>query len=61
MAVFVKERKSLIWHWRRDCSCYPRAADIAMITPQRPATGSLCEECQKIDESEKRLNKIINK
>ncbi len=57
MAVFVQERKSKIWHWRRDCSSYPQTADIALITPQHPATGSLCDECRKKDEVEKRNNK----
>jgi hypothetical protein len=55
MAVFVRERGSNTWHWRKDCSQYPQAVNITIMTPQRPIQGLLCNECQNKEEKEERI------
>jgi hypothetical protein len=52
MAVYVKAKKSDIWHWRKECPQYPHAMDIELMTPQRQAQGLLCRECLKLEKAE---------
>jgi hypothetical protein len=43
-SMFRRRKSSDTWHWRAECSNYPRAAFVGQRF--KPTTGELCDECK---------------
>ena len=45
MAVYKKRKGSDTWHWCKNCSLYPKGADVE-VKYLKPSSGELCNECR---------------
>ncbi len=47
-----KRRDSNIWHWRSNCSKFPRKGYEQVS--KKPKSGEFCKECQAKDKNSKK-------